>query len=490
MERILSEEDSFVLCDSNSPGYPIGYISEGFKKLYGFSAAECAGRSCGEIIGGGRILGEGRSPELLEVADQADLTGDQALEAVKLITSAVRAYVKQEVKVGSALAINRRRSGQLFVCEMEVRRKKHPLLGWSFEAGVQKDISADLSVADLLKAASKGLGELEKLHSRRRSSFLLDSLLDCNRPDEFLHECAGKMWRESVASTTLGTGAPTRRKLRMKAEDSAAEDARSISSLTTACSLTQVPGNKRKKNPSEAPNPNVGYAQPAVFSPGAHHLGGLFGAVQDSESIDSENRFLDLLEVPEGPGKAVSCGKVQEVSASSFSVSKPSLATLNFPFVIADASKPRCPLVWCNQSFLALTCLDLSQALGRDLLSVESISEEVKKAYAALCAAAKLGMFCQKGDLLVDGESAVRIDAAAGELAFTDLAQQTLVFLKQVELDDRMLIIGVLEPFSEAQSAASASETLGQHLDAAVRILASDYFYSAPMRRQVAADAV
>jgi len=471
-EPTLSGEDSFILCDSNSPGYPIRYVSEGFKALYGFSAAECAGKTCGELVGGGSILREGRA-ELLEAAEHADLTGEQALEAIDLITSEVAAYVKQESKTGLALAMNRRRSGNLFVCEMEVRRKKHPLLGWSFEAGVQRDISADISVPDLLTAATKG--ELEMLRASRRKKTSLTSLLEGARPTEFLYECASQMWRESVASTTRST----KLNLRMKAEE-AAEDSRSLSSLSTACSLAQVSGqHKRKKSPSEAKfGPDATStakfgpdATSTVCSPGGHHLGGLLGAVQDAQAA---SRFLDLLEeVPAGSDEA-----------AGEPVWRSSLARIDFPFVIADPAEKRCPLRGWSQSFLDLTGLETKQALGRNLLSTDSgLLAEAKKAYTALSHAAHQGKFCQKGNLLFGVEHEMRI--ADGELAFVDRGQEAVVFLKQVELDDRMLIIGVLEPFSEAQVAATF-DTLGKHLDAAVKILASDFFYSAPPRRQVA----
>ncbi|CAE7169167.1 unnamed protein product, partial [Symbiodinium pilosum] len=60
------------------------------------------------------------------------------------------------------------------------------------------------------------------------------------------------------------------------------------------------------------------------------------------------------------------------------------------------------------------------------------------------------------------------------------------VYLKQVELDDEMLVAGVAQPFPQVNAWKAAYEKLNDALDQAIEVMAAEYFYSAPMRRQTA----
>lgn len=73
-------------------------------------------------------------------------------------------------------------------------------------------------------------------------------------------------------------------------------------------------------------------------------------------------------------------------------------------------------------------------------------------------------------ELLVDAD----LQSKSGELV------NCLITLKQVELDDEMFVAGVAHP--------RGLETNDQCFDRAVEVMASEFFFSAPMKRQTAAD--
>ncbi|CAE8627786.1 unnamed protein product, partial [Polarella glacialis] len=119
----FSERESFVLCDSRQRGFPISYASAGFQKLFGYDEKECLGTQCGALVGYPSILTQGL-PCLSKEAAAAGLTVAEAVESLEFITSQagklalkVSACEADEF-VGPMLLVNRRKSGELFVCEM------------------------------------------------------------------------------------------------------------------------------------------------------------------------------------------------------------------------------------------------------------------------------------------------------------------------------------------------------------------------------------
>mmetsp|Transcript_70283 Transcript_70283/g.206157 ORF Transcript_70283/g.206157 Transcript_70283/m.206157 type:complete len:593 (+) Transcript_70283:84-1862(+) len=189
---------------------------------------------------------------------------------------------------------------------------------------------------------------------------------------------------------------------------------------------------------------------------------------------------------------------------------KKELRDLDFPFFLADPSRRGCPLLVCSAGFSGLTGYSAWEALGRNAaflvcgvpdrrISAEQ-SNEVKKFLE--CAANykyyPAGM-CDDV-ILAEGElAAVQTHTRrSGELF------RCMTLLKQVELEEKMFVIGlqarVADPTidpeeheysddgSDVPSArhTSAFNQLSKNMDIAVHVLASQFWYSAPIRRQFA----
>merc|ERR1719409_480948 len=170
----------------NSRGFPVRYASESFKSIYGFQNDEVFGQSCGQVFGGPAILAEEGC--LAEAARQSGLSLEGAREGVCKMTAYAASQVKSSVDANSSsakgkhyqpatghasssgcmLLLNRRKSGELFVCELVVGVNRHPVLGWCYCIGLQRDVTKELSVKDLMRSLADG--KYETLVARRDSA--------------------------------------------------------------------------------------------------------------------------------------------------------------------------------------------------------------------------------------------------------------------------------------------------------------------------------
>jgi len=172
MERVqehLSAEGTYLMGDAQVRGFPIRYASPGFEQTYGYGAADIVGKKCGDVIGGPTIAT--RSYAIAELANAAGVTLREADARLRFLTGkaaeACRVMMANPgTRVGVALLVNRKRNGQLFVCECLVLCLRHPNLEWSYTVGFQRDISKEVPLHVLLGCAASENAYSDLLDSR------------------------------------------------------------------------------------------------------------------------------------------------------------------------------------------------------------------------------------------------------------------------------------------------------------------------------------
>jgi len=480
---LLGEVDSFVVCDVTGHGSPVRYASKGFQELYGYNMAECLGQPCEALLEGAWASAQGRSA-LAEVAISLGVSGEEATRSVQLLSLQVRRLAHQAavpfVMEHPMLSIGCRKSGELFVSAVRTIHQTHPELGWTYKASLQQDVTKDVSVADVLLAATKGEDDLARLQSQRLSSLPCGAL--SSRSLEYLHGLASDMWRQSLSSNY---DMSQRKKPRMR-EDTP-EGRRSLASVSTACSLSHATAKSRKCT-------KTGHAGPS----GVHHLGAFVPQhceVPEETIAAAGGRFIDLLEIPGGLDSGYTASEEagmlnefvekQETRNSTPDSSRPEvgrqeLLQFQFPFVVADPSWPHCPIVLVSQGFSKFSERSAEEILGTQLASLGGcggLGPEVSLAMEHLLRAAHEGKFLPEGLSCVQGAERL----SAGEVMFSITGG--MVILKQVLLDDAMFVIGVMDKDEDEMDLVPR---LGVWLEVAVTSLAAEFFYSAPLRRQVA----
>jgi len=202
--------------------------------------------------------------------------------------------------------------------------------------------------------------------------------------------------------------------------------------------------------------------------------------------------------------------KLQEV-IDHFQIDQ--LCSLNFSVTVADPTQLGCPIVACSAGFMELTGYDVPEIVGRNcsflLHGVPSIllDQDVQTQCRDFCFAASRGeLYCGASEnipagmqkplaMLPDGEIICAQTNArkSGEL-FTNL-----FYLKQVELNQNPFILGLQAelpetcvPYKEATALAEMDEAfqqvfkrLDQNMAVIEQVLTQEFWYSAPMRRQV-----
>ncbi|CAE8653997.1 unnamed protein product, partial [Polarella glacialis] len=162
-----------------------------------------------------------------------------------------------------------------------------------------------------------------------------------------------------------------------------------------------------------------------------------------------------------------------------------------------------CPAVLYSKGFASLTGVTADEVIGKDLFAVLLDSElsrdpQVQNAYEAFCLAAQEGRYFPGNgapgvSLLPESSSFESGRLAEGELTFR-LSSANQVYMKQVELDDGMFVM-CLKGDVPQSSALSQEEDghiirsfceMNKNLETAIQIMAADFFFSAPMRRQAA----
>jgi len=194
----LSTIGSFIICDSNARGFPMLYASQGFVDLFGYTAAECRGKSCGSLIAAPSIYHH--DPELRGLASVSGMTSQRVAEGLDILTESTRKEVDLMMEsrggyVAYVQVVNRKNDGEVFVCEVIMLVYTHPTLGWKFAVGLQTDISDEVSIKDLLTSALTG----EHLVLRKSRREIVNQQLarmdvGSDAIGEYLYEKASEVW--------------------------------------------------------------------------------------------------------------------------------------------------------------------------------------------------------------------------------------------------------------------------------------------------------
>ncbi|CAE7283625.1 unnamed protein product, partial [Symbiodinium pilosum] len=294
----FSDEESFVLCDAATKGFPILHASLGFQKLYGLSQEECTDNPCGALIGVDGIL---KDPLALAAAEQETGRTAGGLAAgftvmndimVEYVDSAVQ---QREADFPAVLTVNRKSNGQLFTCQMSLLRKHHPELGWSYMVGLQKDVSSHVPVSELLKAAAQGHGGYRALCSSQARRCKLAERMQTKEAESHFHGVMRDAWRDALSRQMDEANGKKMQKARSMEE-------RTIASVSTACSLSSV---VKKDTDREDEPVRCDFQRSTSWSPDAcFHLGAIAKtstgltdtSTEKAQEEVSSTRFLDLLE--------------------------------------------------------------------------------------------------------------------------------------------------------------------------------------------------
>lgn len=208
MQDRLSTEGSFILCDAMAEGFPIRYASRGFVELFGYNKMECNGKKCGVLVGGPSITAH----DFAVVAKTNGLSPDEVKEANDFLNNRARAeceamMAKPGERMGFILALNRKKSGQLFVCEVLMFVMEHPVVGWPYSIGLQRDVTAEVPVGTLLLAASEArfpaLARSREAPARERVATLR---MEEGPTREFFHSKSLEMWEEMMRMVSEAQG--------------------------------------------------------------------------------------------------------------------------------------------------------------------------------------------------------------------------------------------------------------------------------------------
>jgi len=186
------------------------------------------------------------------------------------------------------------------------------------------------------------------------------------------------------------------------------------------------------------------------------------------------------------------------------------LYDIDFSVTVADPTRPDCPLVACSIGFTELTGYKVHEIVGRncrfllngvptDLVDDETrvqcrsfcLSVSQGKEYDGQCEVLPAGLFkcwvpLPKGELICLQTNATK----SGELF------RNMFYLKQVELDESPFILGlqagIPEEFEESpmmhklqKRIQGAWEHLDSNMSSIEQVLSSQFWFQAPMRRQI-----
>jgi hypothetical protein len=181
-----------------------------------------------------------------------------------------------------------------------------------------------------------------------------------------------------------------------------------------------------------------------------------------------------------------------------------------FSVTIADPAQPDCPLVACSVGFTKLTGYTVQEIVGRNCrfllngVPPNFIDENTRLKCRAFCASLQLSDDSDEdkaGDAeeldaggpgaLVRGEiCCVQTNAKKSGQLF-----RNMFYMKQVELDERPYILGLQAGLADdfdtdeqlghlEEACGKAFLILNQNMTAIEQVLASKFWYAAPMRRQ------
>eukprot|EP00931_Biecheleriopsis_adriatica_P115749 TRINITY_DN91503_c0_g1_i1.p1 TRINITY_DN91503_c0_g1~~TRINITY_DN91503_c0_g1_i1.p1 ORF type:complete len:259 (+),score=61.44 TRINITY_DN91503_c0_g1_i1:70-846(+) len=185
------------------------------------------------------------------------------------------------------------------------------------------------------------------------------------------------------------------------------------------------------------------------------------------------------------------------------------LYELGFSVTVADPSKPDCPLIACSAGFTELTGYSVQEIVGRNcrflLNGVPSnlIDETTRFKCRAFCMSSSQGEeYTGASEQLPEGLQKPWVELPKGEMICVQTNARksgelfrNMFYLKQVELDEYNYILGLQaglpEEFDDAnmgdleRRCQIAFSSLEENMTLIEQVLAQQFWYSAPMRRQV-----
>jgi hypothetical protein len=186
---------------------------------------------------------------------------------------------------------------------------------------------------------------------------------------------------------------------------------------------------------------------------------------------------------------------------------------MNFSLTLADPSHVDCPLVGCSIGFTELTGYHVQEIVGRNCrfllngVPQHLVDDQTRLQCRSFCATAKVGKeYDGCSEVLPDGVKKCWINLPKGELICIQTNARksgelfrNMFYIKQCELDGEVFLLALQsdlpEEFetedpngSEMQRLQLACYAAWHHLDKSMavieQVLASQFWYQAPMRRQ------
>lgn len=464
-------ELSYIICDARAGGAIIQHSSAGFEELFGENSK---GRRLSDLLC--QSL-----PALQAFAAAAGLSEETAFECMeRMAKSSEEAMIKtREKESGTFLSLFvTLKDGEPVVYEMSWQKKTHPVLGWSYHVGMQRDISQNICAAELLHAAREELAYQRMCEDW--SSKVGPAMFEKLDPySNDLHGVAEKMWKDELAKGIKPTST------RKTEADTSSVWSRSTAS-TMASKKSSSDGQKGKGSGVET-----------------FHFGALLGSMDTRQSFvetdkasggdaDLQQSFWSMSEDESWE----ECYTNSPCSLDMFQVKDPvkhvdisELDSLRTPFVIAAPTVEGCPIALRSAGFRDLTVSRYIQ-LGSDLREVLVPSSQAKD-WKAFCDTAGNLWGGGAGACLFEGVDAGQVPPLpAGEFAFTHQAGfhsiDCFAYAKHVELDDCPFLLVCVEcPDADCpKNPVEALHKLSTQLDEVIQRLASHFFYFAPMRRQ------
>jgi len=513
-----TEQNAYLICDARSKGCPIRHVSKGLEALVGCNADEFVGSGCNQILGG---KGLSQDPAAAALNKAAATAGIEAKTSIDRIAKAAEKAVQSAVGGGSApvLLINANRSGDLFVCELSMCKNQHPTLGWSYHAGILRDVSGDISVTKLLASAQDD-GSYERLCSewaQAKATRGMPSSWSSSLKDE-LNAVAEAMWKDELSKG-----------IKPKASHKSVDaDMSSIWSRSTASTLSSRSGKNPSKDTAEK----------------AFHFGALLGSMQGVEhtaetsewSDDvarkrfapaTETRSVRRRETKLGPGdddefqsasedekdawedcQSLCSEAIHSTSPASTlliadvvdpvkHVDRSVLRNMKIPFVLAAPTVKGFPICLRSKGFEDLLGPSMHVKMGCDARDVLKPSQpKDSKVWQSFFDSILQGQFyVHENESMLDGYQ-VPDDRRlpSGELKFMQTfhgrfgnPMECVVRLKHIELDDCPFLLALhayLPGDAEDSSLEKLYGRLNERLDEVIAEMASEYVYYAPMRRQ------
>lgn len=334
-------------------------------------------------------------------------------------------------------------------------------------------------------------------------------VLDLEGTKQFLYDRAAEMWH-ALMSEMLRPPSDTKRlkQVRSSSPSGLSLASRSTCSKVSSCSVATASSAASAATASSTRTaPSAAEDEASAGQPQADT------SVAEKEPKDA-SRFFDLLEgsdalpgVPESDEEPLSETEADREEVLETLANSEELKELPFPLCVIDTSGATRPIVACSAGFSSCTEYEADDVIGQDanvmVRGVPSVlvdAEARARSEELLAAAAKgkylpghaSGIQCIPN--VVEGELLCRQTQAkrSGHLF------ESLVLFKQVELEEAMFVLAfqVPVPLSSTSTGAVKDDTyqklymdLCECVDAAEKVLAKEFWYTAPMRRQIAMSA-